>query len=537
MCYISEFGIMSLDALFQDKRDEFIKNAKNAFAKACDIENEAIIFEKNEVWNTALKKYYEATNFFRKACTYLESINVINESIANTKTKEHEEDNSNSAQREQLIEYYSHAAKAYSKTAQVFSKLDNKYEQANMLGLAAEAYFKCIFFSDDKDLEIERKTGQVYSYGDTLFGKVIGLYRNSANLFNDIAIEQEELGKKRLAYVSYGYMGDAYMSIAKVQEEDTYWITSTTSDQAESYFCAGEAYTKSGKLNREIGVSSVVVHARIEWNYAFRTIVDLFKENGYYTANDLKRAIVAYTKSSEAYQKVGNDYQEKYCTSKIEEIKQILEPKIIKPEFKTKTGYPWADATISDLFNKIGPNILPEDLNNYQLVAAQIMNYMGQNLQENFFADNTFTEKEFQTDFLKHFRRDPTFGESTLKEVYIGGGKADILAREVPIELKVEKELTDTEKVIEKHKGQASQYASGYGKQIGFLCVLDLTKKTKAPPYPANDVQINVVSVHGTKEGEVPIFPSKVVTFIIRGNLEKPSAIKKYAAIKVVKKI
>ena len=326
-------------------------------------------------------------------------------------------------------------------------------------------------------------------------------------------------------------MADAHLSIAFIHEKNRYWPFGTVSDQAESYLCAAEAYKKSGSLSRKIGVSKVVAHSRIEWKNAHRDIYDFFKDDkGYMVSDDLKRAILAYEKAGNLYEKLGMKNQVTYCSNMIGEIKDEIKtfsmgrPVHLILRDTTLTGHPWTDGIHSRVMRDISQYILPDDQENYRDVLASLLNFMWQNLADNFFKGQDYDESDFHGELSKYLKLSSSIGVKALNEVYTGGGRVDILVKGVPVELKVEKTTTDTGETIEKHQSQASHYAASQGKQVGVLCILDLTKKEKSIPPLGNDIKIVHVPVHGFERKEIE-YPAIIIALIIRGNLPTPSSL------------
>lgn len=510
------------------------KQAEENLKQAAIFEKEAVALEKNEVWDKSGKKHHDAARSFRQASMNLEAVDLWITGLKDELLKQlglRPTDERYIDLHKRIKENHKKSADSYRKSSDIFARLPNKLLQADLLGMAAREYCRVFELSNEDELKIKLESGKVYSFSETLVGAIVDMYRTAANLFNEIGIELEESGKKSKAYIFYGYMGDAYLSIAIIREKDKYWPFGNVSDQAYNYLYAAEAYYKSGKLSKEIGVSSVVFHARIEWKHAQNRIFEFFKNNrGYTTSDDLKRASLAYEKAKSLYNKVGMKDQIEYCSQRIKEIEHALEP--IKPQMPvqllkgaSKTGFLWADTEYSRVMSEVRDSIHQDDLESYQIAIASLLNYMGSNLADNFFKSENYDEKSFHQDLSRHLKANPLIGADALNEVYTGGGQVDILVRGVPVELKAEKSSSDTIKVIGKHASQASHYASSQGKQVGVLCILDLTEKTKPIPHPSNDIRIVKVSVHGYKENKL-LFPSIIIALVIRGILPIPSGLK-----------
>lgn len=533
-----EACLLSLEDAIEKQIKEYESKAENDVKNAKILERDADIFGQNGIWDRSSRKYQDSADLFRRACIFLESINLMTTGLKEEfleKLKLRKTDERYANDRNSMKEYYRKSADLYKKASEVYGRLPNRFLQANMLGMAAKAYLRVFELSDEGELKTDYKPGEVYSYSETLCGTIVSLYSSAANFFNELGIEFEESGKKSKAYIFYGYVGDAYLSIALVRGKDSYWPFGSLGDQAYDYLYAAEAYYKSGKLNKEIGVASIVQYARMEWEHAQRGVFDFFTdENGYSTGSDLKRALIAYGKAKELYDNLNMKTQAEYCSNRVREIQKLLEQMeqkvtvdaeaTIRIRSPGKTGYAWSDNELPKIVSRLKESILPEDLDSYQIVLASMLNYMAQNLQENFFKDQKVSEKDFQKDLLRHLRSDRDIGEDAFKEVSTGAGFVDILVKGVPVELKLEKTEKETAKVIKIHENQACQYASAQAKQVGILCILDLTEKDKPPPPPPRDIHVETVAVHGYEKDKLSS-PSILAIFMIRGNLPSPSAI------------
>lgn len=108
-------------------------------------------------------------------------------------------------------------------------------------------------------------------------------------------------GEIEKAYVIIGEMGDAYLSAGLLYENEDIELV------IENFFSAAEAYKESGLLSRRVRISTILNHAWLEWRYATRNAKEFFKdERGYYTADDVRRAIKTYEKTRELAEKTNN---------------------------------------------------------------------------------------------------------------------------------------------------------------------------------------------------------------------------------------
>ena len=134
---------------------------------------------------------------------------------------------------------------------------------------------------------------------------------------------------------------------------------------------------------------------------------------------------------------------------------------------------------------------------------------------------NDVSEEEFQKAVLHDLRI--RLGASDVQEhPKQAGGIPDIRYRGVIVELKVEDEDGNRDRLAKKYTGQATQYAGVEGRQVSVLLVLDLTEKTNPPGDIRNDIILTDVATHGAEE--TPAFPSKAFIFVVNGNTKNPSS-------------
>lgn len=168
------------------------------------------------------------------------------------------------------------------------------------------------------------------------------------------------------------------------------------------------------------------------------------------------------------------------------------------------------------------PGITEDHLSDFIEVLAATLNYMGICAQQALYrTGKKITESEFQQNLLVHLRSQ--LGEDVQEAPKQGGGITDIRYRSVTIELKVETAISDRSKLLDAYKNQPTQYSSATGAQLGILCVLDMTKKTRPPAPPQNNVHLITPTLHGFEEGEPP-FPVRIAAIVIDGNIETPSS-------------
>jgi len=179
------------------------------------------------------------------------------------------------------------------------------------------------------------------------------------------------------------------------------------------------------------------------------------------------------------------------------------------------------NAQVIEEIQRTMPQLNVEHLNDFVEVLGAITNYMGVNLQQALYRQGlVVSEADFQKNLLYHLHT--WLGEQVHEAPKQGGGPTDIQYKSVTVELKVEKEISDRRKMIEKYLSQTTQYSSANGARLGILCVLDLTEKDKPPANPQNQITLETPQVHGFDS--TLAFPTKIAAVIIDGNLRLPSS-------------
>jgi hypothetical protein len=161
-------------------------------------------------------------------------------------------------------------------------------------------------------------------------------------------------------------------------------------------------------------------------------------------------------------------------------------------------------------------------LDDFVGALSAVANYLGITLQEATYREGcVIREKDFQVDLLRHMRL--MLGEDVKEAPKQGGGPTDIQYRSVTVELKVERDISDREKLVKRYLAQPTQYSSAGGAQLSILCILDLTEKNHPPANPQNNITLETPLLHGFENSQ-PLFPTKVAVVIIDGNLRLPSS-------------
>lgn len=169
------------------------------------------------------------------------------------------------------------------------------------------------------------------------------------------------------------------------------------------------------------------------------------------------------------------------------------------------------------------PKIDQSELQDFAKLLSGIVNYQGFCLQHGVFkGQTTISEDIFRDKLIQHLVAIPDLGEHIIKEAHLAGGRVEISYKGIVAELKVEKSISDRDKLLEKYGKQAVAYASGNIKQLSIVSVLDLTTKNRPPAPPQNNVKIFKPAVHGFESSFLE-YPSMQVLVVIDGNTKKPS--------------
>jgi hypothetical protein len=188
-------------------------------------------------------------------------------------------------------------------------------------------------------------------------------------------------------------------------------------------------------------------------------------------------------------------------------------------------GYKLFDERIADLVRKIDSEVGevdPAHREDFLAALSAVANYAGYCAQEARYREGMhIMERTFRQDLVQHLRR--CYGEDVTVGEEAAGGPTDIKYRSIPIEVKVERELTTRNRMVQKYVQQPAQYTAGAGAQLGILCILDVSEKKLPSAAPQNQIQLHVPLVHGFQGTEAP-FATYIAVVFIDGNLRRPSS-------------
>src|SRR5262249_40304318 len=151
------------------------------------------------------------------------------------------------------------------------------------------------------------------------------------------------------------------------------------------------------------------------------------------------------------------------------------------------TGYANLDVKIMEVRDRLRqtPGVLQQELLDALILLAPVANYAGQVVQDNLY-DAVVSEAEFQNRMRLFLRSHPTVGGGLEEHPHAAGGITDLSFKGLRLELKSESDKPLTLDDCKKFVGQTASYAVASGKRIALLCVLDCSKKERAP-FPVED--------------------------------------------------
>jgi hypothetical protein len=180
------------------------------------------------------------------------------------------------------------------------------------------------------------------------------------------------------------------------------------------------------------------------------------------------------------------------------------------------TGYPNLDQKIMEVRDRLRqtPGVLQQELLDALILLAPIANYAGQVVHDNLY-DEAVTETEFQKRIKSFLRSQPKIGADLEEHPRAGGGITDLSFKGVRLELKSESKSPMVLEDCKQFVGQTASYAVASGKRIAVLCVLDCSKKDRAP-FPMEDG----LGILMDQQGSSTTF---VITVLLQGNLTRQS--------------
>ncbi|MDR6564191.1 MULTISPECIES: hypothetical protein [unclassified Arcicella] len=189
------------------------------------------------------------------------------------------------------------------------------------------------------------------------------------------------------------------------------------------------------------------------------------------------------------------------------------------------TGFKMMDKAAHEILEKINEDLYidKEEKSNFIKLLQGVLNYQGFSIQHGIFKNvDSMKEDVFRDKLIQHLIGLQYLGENITKEGHLSGGRVEISYNGIIAELKVENNISDRKKMIEKYQNQPVAYSSGNSKQLSILCILDLTEKLNPPASPINNISFVSPKLHGFQSEDIG-YKSGVAVVIIDGNTKKPS--------------
>jgi hypothetical protein len=187
------------------------------------------------------------------------------------------------------------------------------------------------------------------------------------------------------------------------------------------------------------------------------------------------------------------------------------------------TDYPSVDARLLDLYARLHGRELPDDdiQATARLFTAIVTAAERIQFDATYKRGTRVTERQFHDDLEARLRADSRLGGRLTRNDPRALGYLDLDHDGVTAELKVERKTPVTADNCHRYLGQPTQYATGGGKRLSILCVLDLSAKAAPPGALENHVWLMQPAAHGLTD---PAHPSLVLVVVINANLPTPSS-------------
>lgn len=191
------------------------------------------------------------------------------------------------------------------------------------------------------------------------------------------------------------------------------------------------------------------------------------------------------------------------------------------PTLDVETGIEVVDGRLRELFEVLRGKAPEGEVGAFARLMSAACRAAVRIQADNIFRKGTkVPEDDFQSQMQARLGMAAELG-GRLHRCQQAGGVTDLVHDDIPLELKVEPDEPVTQQVAARHVGQPVQYATGGGKQLSVLCILDMASKEAPVGVLANSVYLLEPRLHGLTE---PEYPSWVGVVVIGGNLPVPSA-------------
>lgn len=188
-----------------------------------------------------------------------------------------------------------------------------------------------------------------------------------------------------------------------------------------------------------------------------------------------------------------------------------------------RTGFETIDKKVFEIYtNPLLAQMEMHDRDDFIRLLNGITNFQGYCLQSGLYKNiSSLKEDQFRDKLIQHLTANPLIGGAITKESHVAGGRVEIAYKGHIAELKVETSISDRAALMKKYSSQAVAYASGNGKTVSIVCILDLTTKVMPPGPAASNVILRSAPIHGFEETESEVHAQ--VFIFIDGNTKNPS--------------
>jgi len=188
-----------------------------------------------------------------------------------------------------------------------------------------------------------------------------------------------------------------------------------------------------------------------------------------------------------------------------------------------QTGFGAIDKKVFEIYsNPLLAHMDSQDRDDFIRLLNGITNFQGYCLQSGLYKKtSSLKEDQFRDNLIQHLMANPLIGGAITKESHVAGGRVEIAYKGHIAELKVETLISDRSALVKKYSSQAVAYASGNGKSVSIVCILDLTEKVMPPGPAASNVILRSAAIHGFDDAQ-PAGHAQVFVFI-DGNTKNPS--------------
>lgn len=189
------------------------------------------------------------------------------------------------------------------------------------------------------------------------------------------------------------------------------------------------------------------------------------------------------------------------------------------PTLDVVTGVEVLDGRLRDIFATIRGKVPADELSAFARLMSATCRAAVRIQADNVFGKGTKVPEDHFQDQMQARLGMASELQGRLHRRHQAGGITDLIHDDIVLELKVEKGTPVTIERASHYVGQPVQYATGGGRQLSLLCILDMSTKAAPLGILANSVYLLEPETHpGDAE-----HPSWVGVIVIGGNLPVPS--------------